>query len=423
MTPFATRRLAVVAFTFTMSFVAAATAGDWPRFRGPNGTGVAADATIPTQFKEGDGILWKVPLPGKGNSSPVISRGKLFLQTASDDGHERQMLCLDAVTGKTLWSRSAPGGTVKINPHNSLASSTPAVDGERVFVLFWDGKAVTLSAFDFQGNPQWKQELGSFASQHGAGTSPMEFDGRVFVNYDQDGAAVLLAFDAKTGKPAWRAERKGFRASYSVPLVRETPAGKKELVIGTTTGTTGYDPQTGAELWNWVPDFSWREKGPLRTVASPVAWKDMVVVQYGDGDGSRCITAIRAPGNGSKPELVWEKKKLRATPYVPCMLVADDRLYCVTDDGYADCYDIRTGKEIWARQRLKSTSVFASPVLIDGKVYAPVGDEVFVFAAAPAFKLLADNSLRESISASPAVADGRLYIRGEKHLFCVGKTW
>src|SRR5262245_36410855 len=423
MTPLATRRLAVLAAVSLLSLVAAATAGDWPRFRGPNGTGVAADATIPTEFKEGDGILWKIPLPGKGNSSPVISRGKLFLHTASTDGHDRQLLCLDAVTGTNLWSRSAPGTAVKTHANNSLASSTPAADGERVYVLFWDGKGVMLAAFDFQGSPQWQQDLGPYSSQHGYGTSPVEYDGLVYVNYDQDKSAVLLAFDAKTGKPAWRTERKGFRASYSAPLVRETPAGVKELVVGTTTGTTGYDPKTGAELWNWVPDFSWRDKGPLRTVASPVAWKDMVVIQYGDGDGSRAITAIRAPGNGSKPELVWETRKQRATAYVPCMLVVGDLLYTVTDDGYADCYDIATGKAVWARKHLKNAQVYASPVLIDGKVFAPIDDEVFVFPATPTYKLLTSNKLGEGIIASPAVADGRLYIRGAKHLFCIGKQW
>jgi outer membrane protein assembly factor BamB len=423
MTPLATRRLAILAVASVLSLVAVTTAGDWPRFRGPNGNGVSADATIPTQFKEGDGILWKMPLPGKGNSSPVISRGKLFLQTASDDGRDRQLLCLDAVTGKTLWSRTASGTTARIHKNNSLASSTAAADGERVFVLFWDGRGVTLTAFDFLGNEQWKQYLGPFESQHGAGTSPVEYDGLVYVNYDQDDAAILLAFDARTGRPTWRTERKGFRASYSVPFLRETPAGKKELIVGTTTATTGYDPKTGAELWSWVADFSWRSKGPLRTVASPVAWKDMIVVQYGDGDGSRCITAIRAPSNGSKPELVWEKKKPRATPYVPCMLVVDDRLYCVTDDGYADCYEIATGKDVWSRQHLKNSEVYSSPVLIDGKIFAPVDDEVFVFPAGPTYKALADNKLGERIIASPAVADGRLYIRGQKHLFCIGKSW
>jgi len=120
---------------------------------------------------------------------------------------------------------------------------------------------------------------------------------------------------------------------------------------------------------------------------------------------------------------LWEKRKQRGTPYVPCMLVMDDRLYCVTDDGFADCYDIATGKEVWARKHLKNAQVYSSPVLIDGKVFAPIDDEVFVYPATPTFKLLSQNKLGEGIIASPAVADGRLYIRGAKHLFCIGKNW
>jgi outer membrane protein assembly factor BamB len=416
-------RLSLLTIACLLISLAAAMAAEWPRFRGPNGTGVAADATIPVQFKEGDGILWKVPVPGKGNSSPVVSRGKLFVQSASEDGRERMLLCLEATTGKTLWSRTAPGTTAKTHPNNTLASSTPAADGERVYALFWDGTGVTLAAFDYQGGLQWRQDLGRFTSQHGPGTSPVEYDGLVYVNYDQDGAATLFAFDGATGKPAWRVERKGFRASYSAPLVRQAPSGRKELVVGTTTGTTGYDPKTGAELWNWVPDFSWRDKGPLRTVASPVAWKDMILIQYGDGDGSRCITAIKAPGAGVTPELVWEKRRQNATPYVPCMLVADDHLYTVSDAGKAACYEIATGREVWGDKFL-STAVFSSPVLIDGKVYAVTGDGiVFVFPATTTCTLLARNPLGEQVMASPAVADGRLYIRGKNYLFCIGKSW
>jgi outer membrane protein assembly factor BamB len=415
-----TRRLAPLAVLVLLTTLAAAPAADWPRFRGPNGTGVAADAGIPVRFAEGDGILWRVPLPGTGNSSPVVSRGKLFVQSASADGRERSLMCLDAATGKTLWTRTVPGTTATIHKNSSLASSTPAADGERVYVLFWDGTGQTLTAFDADGGLQWKQDLGPFKSQHGAGTSPVEYDGRVYVNHDQDGAAVLLAFDARTGQPAWRAERKGYRASYSVPLVRETPAGRKELVTATTTATTGYDPATGAVLWSWSADWSYRDKGPLRVVGSPVAWKDMVLIQYGDGDGSRRLTAIKAPGEGVTPELVWEKRK--GLPYVPCPLVVGDHLFAVNDAGMASCYEIATGKEVWADQRV-GASYYASPVLIDGKVYAftQKGD-VTVFEANPEkFVLVAKSKVGEAVMASPAVADGRMYVRGAKHLICVGK--
>src|SRR5436190_11416436 len=140
----------VVIASPALLLVATVGAADWTRFRGPNGTGIAADANIPVQFKEGDGILWKLPLRGVGNSSPVISRGRLFIQSASPDGRERQLLCLDATTGRTLWTRTTPGAKAPTHPANTLASATPAADGERVYTLSWNGSTVTLQAHDYQ---------------------------------------------------------------------------------------------------------------------------------------------------------------------------------------------------------------------------------------------------------------------------------
>jgi outer membrane protein assembly factor BamB len=355
----------------------------------------------------------------------------LFVQSASADGHERFLLCLDAATGKTLWTQSMPGARAKTHAKNSLASSTPAVDGERVYALFWDGTDMLLAAYDLQGGLQWRQSLGRYQSQHGAGVSPVVYDGRVYVNYDQDlidpkgkpvpGAehtTALFAFDAATGKPLWRKERQPYRACYSSPIMRETPAGGKELVVATSTAVTAYDPKTGDVIWNWVPDWSYRDR-PLRAVASPVVWKDMVFMQTGDGDGSSRIVAARIGGPGTEPQMVWEKRK--GFPYVPTMLVHGDHLYIVTDrGGNAGCYDAQTGKEVW-NERLGG-SMFSSPVLIGGKVYA-VSEEgiVFVFPATTSFKLLARNPLHEHVIATPAVADGRLYIRGDRDLFCIGK--
>src|SRR4051794_393555 len=167
------RTLAPIALGLLVTLTAVQ-ADDWPRFRGPNGAGISADTGIPVQFKEGDGILWKVALPGKGNSSPVVSRGKLFTQSASDTGTERYLLCLDAANGKTLWSRSLPGTMTKMHPqHATLASSTPAADGERVYAMWWDGKGMYLTAHDYDGNELWRYDLGPYVSEHGAGVSPV----------------------------------------------------------------------------------------------------------------------------------------------------------------------------------------------------------------------------------------------------------
>jgi len=262
--PFSIRRLVAAP-----AVVIALCAADWTQFRGPNATGVSTDTTIPVQFRDGDGLLWKVALPGNGASSPIISKGKLFIQSASTDGRQRMLICLDAVTGKALWTQTVPGTKARTHALSTLASSTPAADGEHVFILFWNGTTVTLAAFDYDGGKAWQRDLGPFQSQHGAGASPVVFDGRVYVNYDQDRidpktheelpggehGTAMLAFDAATGKPLWRTERTGYFACYSNPILRTTADGNKEIVAVSTTAVTAYNPVTGAVNWNW--DWDW----------------------------------------------------------------------------------------------------------------------------------------------------------------------
>jgi outer membrane protein assembly factor BamB len=410
-----------------------AVAADWSQFRGPNATGVSADSGIPVRFGDGDGILWKVPIPGAGNSSPIVSHGRLFIQSASTDGQQRMLFCMDAATGKSLWTHNEPGSKARVHNLNTLASSTPAADGERVYAMFWDGSSVALAAFDYDGNKQWQQDLGRFRSEHGFGISPVVFDGRVYVNFDQDcvnprtgeplpGAehgTALLAFDAPTGRLLWRAERRGYRACYSAPILRDTADGSKEIVAVNMIAATGYNPVTGAVNWIWT--WPWPEGAEkLRTVATPVVWKDIVFVQGGNGGGNSDIVAVRAGTPDRPPELVWEKRK-GSFAYCPSMLLAGDRLFTVHDKtGIAGCYDAATGKEVWT-QRLVG-EFRSSPVLIDGKVYlASDRGDVYVFPASGRYELLSRNSLGEGVTASPAVADGRLYIRGKEHLFCIGK--
>lgn len=391
----------------------AAHAGDWARFRGPNGTGIAPDRDVPVKWTATDGVLWKTAIPGVGNSSPIVCGGRVFVQTAAADGAERRLLCLDAGKGTILWSKAAPGKSAKIHPRNTLASGTPAADGERVYVAFWDGKDLSLVAFDFAGELIWQRDLGPFVSQHGAGHSPIVDDGRVFFANDQDGAAELFAFDAKTGKTLWQHARKAFRACYSTPFFHGD-----ELIVGSTAGVTSYDPTTGSEKWHYAWSFT---KKPLRTVASPVVANDLVLANAGDGDGSRHLIAVRLGGKGdvSRTNLVWEET--RSFPYVPCLLARGDHVYSVSDAGIAACHVARTGEKVWS-ERLGSP-MSASPITIDGNVYAAGEDgQVFVFAAAPKFALLAKNTIGEPIMATPAVADGRLYLRGKEHLFCIGKA-
>src|SRR5262245_1925836 len=175
-----------------------AMASDWPRFRGPNGAGVSTDMGIPVEFGEQKNVHWKVEIPGAGNSSPIVSRQRIFLQTASDNGRDRLLLCLDLVNGNTLWSRAAPGGKGTIHAKNTLASSTAAADGLRVYVSFWDGKGLSVAAYDYGGKNLWTRDLGSFAAQHGAGHSPIVVGSKVILANDQDGSAEVVALHSSS---------------------------------------------------------------------------------------------------------------------------------------------------------------------------------------------------------------------------------
>ncbi|MCS6850511.1 MAG: PQQ-binding-like beta-propeller repeat protein [Gemmataceae bacterium] len=398
-------------------------ADNWPRFRGPNGTGIAADPNIPLRWSEGNGLLWKVAIPGIGHSSPVVWENNVFLQTAAEDGSSRTLLCLNASDGQLRWSRSVPAQKAHTHVKSSLASSTPATDGRRVCTMIWDGQRISLHMFDMDGNPLWKRDLGIWSSQHGAGASPILYADKVILNNDMDkdhnnvpGRTVLVALDANTGKPVWEVERLTHRACYSTPFILERPDAPPQLIVASTQGISGYDPHTGTEQWRW----NWKFDGmKLRTVASPIAGGDLIFATSGDGGGARHAVAVRIGGRGdvTASHLAWENKRL--LPYVPGMLYWNDHLYFVNDRGLAACVVAKTGEVVWSERMAGSFT--ASPVLIDGKVYAPADDgTVCVFKASPQFELLAKNPLGESVTASPAVANGRLFIRGSKHLFCIG---
>jgi outer membrane protein assembly factor BamB len=410
-------------------------AADWDRFRGPDGLGTAPDTKLPDTIGPRE-ILWKTPIPGRGNSSPIVSRGKLFVQTSTDENRKRALVCVDAATGKVEWSKDVAGGppNQKVHDKNSMASSTPAADGQRVYAVFWDGAHISLTAWDYAGNPLWAKDLGAFKSQHGPGLSPMVVGDKVILNVDQDDLAEVYAFDAKTGDEAWKKSRQAYRASYTTPFVLHGE-GKDELIVSSTAGVTAYDPKDGVVIWNWT--WVWKPAaagpkgkgsakggpgGPLRQVGGPIYHDGLIYAISGDGGGDRHMVAIKpgTTGDVTDTALVWEKTK--ETAYVPMVLASGPYLFWIADkENKAICADAKTGKVIWDERLPGSKPVTASPVLVDGKVYSISEDgRVYVFEAKPKFKLLGDSKLGEDVFASPAVADGRLYVRGANHLFCIG---
>ena len=406
-------------------------ADNWDRFRGPNGTGTIDDKDVPLTFSTKDNVVWNVALPGAGNGSPVIWGNRLFLQSAAADGKSRTLLCLDKANGKILWQRSIPGMPVTIRADSSSASSTPTVDGEAVYVSFWDGRDILVSAYDFQGDTLWSKDLGPFNSQHGAGASPILYKDKLILANDMDKddfytkqvnarPSMLVALDKRTGRLVWETPRTAERACYSAPFLLHKPGQSvPDLVVTSTTAVTGYNPETGTTLWEAK---GWQDNGPkvpMRTVASPAQAGNILCVCSG-GDSGRFAIGLALPGAGTTnaPQRLWDNRK--DFPYVPSPLARGEYFYFVNDAGMAGCYHARTGKRVWF-ERLDDAGFTASPLVVSGKVYAAsTAGDVYVFAAEPTFQLLARNELDEGIRATPAVADGRLYIRGEHHLYCIG---
>lgn len=423
-------RLLGLGFAFAIS-AAFARADNWERFRGPNGAGVSDDKNIPVKFSAKD-ALWKVAVPGIGHSSPVVWGKLLFLQSSSMDGNRRWLLCYDTADGKEFWKRSIPAAKAHVYPiRSSWASSTPTTDGEAVFISFWDGKDIIIASYSVKGEPLWSRNLGQFTSQHGPATSPIVYKDKVFFPNDMDredlktkvpvaNPARLYAFNKKTGATVWELPREGYRASYAVPWVLEKPGAASELIVSSTTAITSYDPDSGKPNWNWKFSFA---KDPLRVIASTIYHDGLLITSSGDGSGERLAVAVAMNGSGkeSRPDKLWDNRKPKEFPYVTSMLTRGDHLYFVNDAGMAGCYHAKTGKKIWY-EKLPSDPLFnASPILINGKVYAcsEQGD-VFVFPAEPTYQEPIKNAIGESIRATPAVANGRMYIRGKDHLFCFG---
>lgn len=412
-------RLVLLTLTGLGLGIADGQASDWPRFRGENGTGVVPDKDIPVEFGPTKNLLWKVPIAGVGNSSPIVWKQRIYFQTATTDAKERHMLCVSLKDGKILWQKSLPGGVGEMqNKKSSLASASATTDGERVYMPFWDGANLSITAFELDGKVVWTHDLGPFKSQHGVGHSPIVYRGKVILANDQDGRAEIVALDATNGTIVWTAPRIANTASYSTPMLLERN-GETDLVAVSAAGAAGYDPASGSERWKW----NWTNNDKhLRTVASPVITQGMIFFGGGNGPGDRHTVAVRLDGKGELPESnrEWELKRL--LPYVPCMIPFGEHVFFVNDKGIAGCFVARTGLVVW-ESRLGAGDVTSSPLLIDGKIYV-INEKgtAYVFAADPkAFKLLASSELDEGVMASPAVADNRLIVRGKEHLFCFGK--
>jgi outer membrane protein assembly factor BamB len=391
-------------------------AQEWTRFRGPNGTGISAAKGIPVSWTEGD-YRWRVPIAGQGHSQPVIWGNRIFLTTAIDGGRERALICLQKDDGKELWTKTYALPTHRpANRNASFANGSPVVDAERVIACFVSRDHFWVRCFDHAGNERWSQDLGTFTSQHGHGASPMIYENTVIVTNDQDADSFVVALDLKTGKPVWKTPRRPAPefTAYGTPCFHVKPDGTPELILTSQShGVSSLDPRTGAPNWE-APVYD------KRVVASPIIAGDLVIGSCGQGGGAgNYLSAVKLGGKGDvrKTHVAYTLRK--GTPYVPTPLHLDGRLYLISDAGIASAVEAATGREIWF-ERL-GAEFFGSPVLIDGRIYAPTTrGEMIVLATGDTFQQLGRNPLGEGTHSSPCVDGGRIYVKTFSHLVCIG---
>ena len=400
---------------------AATPSNSWPRFRGPNGSGLS-DANLPSKWTDSD-YNWTITLPGGGNSSPVVWGDRIFLTCADDSTGEHSVVCINAADGSTRWKRSYPSKAFNHHPFNSYASSTPALDAKHVFVCWSTPEEFTLLALDHDGRELWQKDLGPFVSQHGGGQSPIAYDGLVLVGDDQEGPeSFVFALNGDTGAQVWKLKRKpSNKFAPSTPCVFEPKIGSPEIIfLNKSQGFTAIDPRSGREVWEVLP-----KNFDARPVASPYVAEGLLFGSCGDGPMGHGFAAVRPSDDGKSAAVAYEFRK--ASPYVPTSIVKNGLLFYVTDNGIMACLRVRTGEQVW-RQRLDD-NFFGSFVCAGDKLYILSREsEVFVIAAADKFELLGRVPLKlededaklPPLSTTPAIANGRMYIRTYTHLVSLG---
>ncbi len=386
-------------------------AADWPVWRG--GNGIVTDPRVPTKWGATENIAWKVPVPGIGHSSPVVSNGRVFLTSFDPDTNARLLLCFDRKTGKQLWNRTVLTTAAEVmHKNNTPASATAAADGSHVWVAFADGDTIAVACYDFAGKSIWLKRFTGYQCHHGFCGTPVLFKNFVIVNGDSDGEAFLAAVDKMTGETKWKIDRPNRVRSFSVPLFIEVGE-KPQMVLAGSKSIAAYDPTTGKQLW--VVDSA-----TMKFVAT-VAFADGLIFATGTSPNAT-LTAIDPTGSGNvtKTHVVWSDQKGAA--YVPSPLGFGGRFFVLTDTGIASLREAKTGKVVWS-ERLGSRLHHASPLLINGKIHCLADDgTTYVLASGDAFELLHLNELGEACHATPAVSDGQIFIRSVKHLYCIAET-
>ncbi|MAG94188.1 MAG: serine/threonine protein kinase [Planctomycetaceae bacterium] len=414
----------VFALGMLASFASSLHAADWPRFRGPGGSGASADTGLPTTWSAAENIVWKQELPGYGASSPITWGERIFLTGYSGYGEgdaspgdrselKQHVVCLDRKSGKILWDKTSSVAQGERDYErfvalHGFASATPVTDGKGVFASFGSSG---VYAYNLDGKKRWHAEVGSKTNGFGTATSPIVYENLVIVNASVE-ARALIAFDKTSGDEVWRAE--GVNRSWNTPILVENPRGKTELVVSVQGKVRAFNPATGDSLWDC-------EAANDYICPSPIAHDGVV---YAFGGRTVQMVAIRTGGAGdvTGTHRLWSQS---CGSNVSSPVFHAGKIYWLNHSGIAHVVDAATG-EIEEQRRVRGTGrVYASAVLADGKIYCVSRDKgTFVFEADPEFEQIAHNTIAgdDSIfNATPAVSNGQLLMRSDTYLYCIGQ--
>jgi outer membrane protein assembly factor BamB len=401
-------------------------AENWPMWRGPRGDGTSTETNIPLRWGPTENIAWRVAIPGQGHASPIIWEDHVFVVTCVPQTEERILLCLDRKTGATRWQQTVVRAPLEnLHPLNSRASSTPATDGQRVYVTFLqpDGTRVpyqqdrnvtpghiVVAAYDFDGRQQWKVRPGRFSSIHGFCSHPVLFEDMVIVNGDHDGDAYLVALDRATGQVRWKVDRENKTRSYSTPLIRQI-GDRTQMILSGSMCVASYDPRDGSR--HWIID------GPTEQFVASVVYNGQLVFMTA-GFPDRHILAIRPDGHGNVTDSHIQWRTTRGCAYVPSPVVIGPYFLVVADNGVASCFEANRGRRLWLERLGKGYS--SSLVAVNGLVYFTSDDGITtVIRPGEALDVVAKNEIGQACSSSFAVSQGQLLLRGQTHLFCIGR--
>ena len=416
----------ITAGFFSSIAIATLSAENWPQWRGPAMNGISAERGLPLKWSTEENIAWKLPMPGRSGSTPIIWNEMIFLNIGTADGAgDLELWALNRNDGKVLWKGPIAGGN-HIERKQNMSSPSPVTDGRTVWVMTGVG---VLKAFDFKGKELWARDIqkdyGRFGLNWGYASSPLLEDGDLFVQVlhgmKTDDPSYVLRIDGETGKTLWRIERptKAIRESpdsYTTPALLRY-GNTREIVITGGDVVTGHDPASGKELWR-VDGLNPTNNPNFRIIASPLVAGDIVIAPTRE----RPMLAIKAGGRGdvTTTHKIWTFDN---GPDVPTPVSDGKLVYTVNDRGIAFALDLQTGKVIYGPERLKSDSYSASPVLAEGRIYVTSENEgvTSVYKAGPTFELLAQNALNDYCLSSPAMSEGQIFIRTTGHLWAIGQ--